>query len=122
PSGDVVQALDRALDALIQRLEKRKFGAADKPRKAGRRESNNPRHVPASTRRAVSQRDGGRCTFVGEHGHRCEARKMLEFDHIHEIARGGGTTVENLRLRCRAHNTYKAEQTFGPGLWNGRRE
>ena len=122
PSGDVVQVLDRALDALIDRLEKRKFGAADKPRKPGPRESKNPRQIPASIRRAVSQRDGGRCTFIGDSGHRCEARKMLEFDHISEVARGGRATLGNLRLRCRAHNQYTAEQTFGPGLMKARRE
>jgi len=30
--------------------------------------------------------------------------------------RGGETTVENLRLRCRGHNQYEAEQTFGAGF------
>ena len=47
---------------------------------------------------------------------------MLEFDHISEIARGGETTVENLRLRFRAHNQYTAEQLFGPDLMKARRE
>ena len=47
---------------------------------------------------------------------------MLEFDHICELARGGETTVENLRLRCRAHNQCTAEQTFGPDLMKARRE
>jgi hypothetical protein len=32
PSGDVAQVLDRALDALIARLEKRKFAATSRPR------------------------------------------------------------------------------------------
>jgi len=29
------------------------------------------------------------------------------------VARGGQATVENVRLRCRAHNQYAAECTFG---------
>jgi len=29
------------------------------------------------------------------------------------IARGGKSTVENLRLRCRTHNQYEAEIVFG---------
>jgi hypothetical protein len=41
PSGDVVQVLDRALDALLVQLEKRKFGSTATPRE--------PR--PAATRR-----------------------------------------------------------------------
>jgi hypothetical protein len=32
PSGDVEQVLDRALDALIEKLEKRKFAGGAKPR------------------------------------------------------------------------------------------
>src|SRR5438477_8513673 len=57
PSGDIVQVLDRALDVLIEQLEKRKYGVTDKPHKASR-QSNNPRHIPARVRRAVHQRDG----------------------------------------------------------------
>ena len=30
-----------------------------------------------------------------------------------EVARGGSAAVSNLRLRCRAHNQYGAERTFG---------
>src|SRR5207247_2233844 len=33
PSGDLVQVLDRALDALIERLERRKFAATPRPRR-----------------------------------------------------------------------------------------
>jgi hypothetical protein len=32
PSGDVAQVLDRALDALIERLEKTKFASTARPR------------------------------------------------------------------------------------------
>jgi hypothetical protein len=46
-------------------------------------------------------------------GHRCVATKRIEFDHLLEVARGGEATVEGLRLRCRAHNQYQAERTFG---------
>ena len=31
-------------------------------------------------------------------------------------ADGGATVVENLELRCRAHNMYEAEQYFGSRL------
>lgn len=114
PSGDLAEVLDRALDALIANLEKRRFGATDQPRAAG--QSSNPRHIPARMRRAVRKRDQGQCTFVSADGHRCEARKLLEFDHEVPLARGGKTSVENLRLRCRAHNQFEAERTFGAGF------
>jgi 5-methylcytosine-specific restriction endonuclease McrA len=34
-------------------------------------------------------------------------------DHVVPAARGGKATMENLRLRCSAHNQYEAERAFG---------
>ena len=68
------------------------------------------------------ERDQGRCTFIGTTGHRCEARRFLEFDHIDPVARGGKATVEGMRLRCRAHNQYEAERTFGAGFMRRKRQ
>ena len=113
PASDVAAVLDRALDALIHQLEKRKFAATAKPRRGRRRGTANVRHIPAEVRRAVWERDGGQCTFVSETGQRCPARERLEFDHVHEVARGGEATISGIRLRCRAHNQYGAERTFG---------
>ena len=114
PSGDEAQVLHRALKALITQLEKRKYAATDKPRKP--RTSANPRHIPAYVKRAVEERDGGRCTFVSDTGQRCAERRFLEFDHVHEVARGGQATISNIRLRCRAHNQYAAECAYGAEL------
>src|SRR6266487_3101746 len=72
PSGDLAQVLDRALDALIQQLERRKFAATPRPRRS-QRPSTNPRHIPSHVKRAVWERDQGQCTFVSEAGHRCPA-------------------------------------------------
>ena len=122
PSGDEAQVFVHALRALVRQLERRKFAKTDRPRKSPTGESKNPRHIPARVRRAVHDRDGGQCTFVSESGHRCEARKFLEFDHVLEVARGGTSTVENVRLRCRAHNQHTAEQTYGAGFMKAKRE
>ena len=122
PAGDVAEVLDRALDALIQKLEKRKFAATNRPRPSRRRRSARARHVPAEVKRAVWKRDQGQCTFVGETGRRCPARGFLEFDHIDEVARGGEATVNGMRLRCRAHNQYGAECTFGTEFMNYKRQ
>jgi hypothetical protein len=72
-------------------------------------------------RRAVWQRDGGQCTFVSAKGQRCPARHYLEFDHMDEVARGGVATVSRVRLRCRAHNQYEAERTFGAEFMENKR-
>ena len=122
PDGSLEAVLERALDALIVQLEKRRCAATERPRETRRRPSANPRHIPAAVRRAVWARDGGRCTFVGEHGRRCEARGHLELDHVEPVARGGASTVGNLRLRCRAHNQFEAERVYGPGFMRHKRE
>src|SRR5262249_55215973 len=84
--------------------------------------SSNPRHVPAHVKRKVWKRDGGRCTFVSDTGQRCSEHKFLEYDHVVEVARGGRSTVEGIRLVCRAHNQLSAERTFGSQFMRAKRE
>jgi 5-methylcytosine-specific restriction endonuclease McrA len=71
------------------------------------------RRVPAAVARAVYARDDGCCTFCSAEGRRCGARRFLELDHVVPWAAGGASTVENLRLRCRAHNQHAARRYFG---------
>ncbi len=120
PSGDLATLLKRAAQALVQVLEKRKFGKCARPRL--QKGVAKGRHIPVAVKRAVWDRDGGRCTFVGDKGKRCEAHGAVEFDHIEAVARGGESTVGNLRLRCRAHNQYEAECAFGSEFMAGKRE
>jgi 5-methylcytosine-specific restriction endonuclease McrA len=122
PAGEIAEVLDRALDALIGQLERRMVAATPRPRPRQRRSSANPRYIPAEVKRAVWERDGGQCTFVSEAGRRCPARKFLEFDHSEPVARGGRATVANMRLRCRSHNQYGAERTFGTGFMSHKRQ
>jgi HNH endonuclease len=71
------------------------------------------RRVPAAVARAVYVRDEGCCTFCSAEGRCCGTRRFLEFDHVVPWAAGGASTVENLRLRCRAHNQHSARRYFG---------
>ena len=121
PSGDVAQVLALALKALIPQLEQRRFSATVRPRRTPGRPSENTRHVPAHVQRAIWERDQGQCTFVSEGGHRCQERRFIELDHVTEVARGGESTVANLRLRCRAHNQFEAERTFGSEFMHHKR-
>ena len=75
--------------------------------------SRRKRRHPAKVVRIVFLRDGKRCSYVSPDGRRCCARRCLELDHIEPLAVGGEDTVENLRLRCRAHNQRYARQYFG---------
>ena len=122
PDGDVAEVIRRSLRVLVQTLEKRKFAATSQPRLARGSGSANPRHIPAHVRRAVWRRDQGQCTFVADEGQRCEARSMLEFDHVEPVAFGGQATIEGIRLRCRAHNQFAAEQTFGRDFMHAKRK
>jgi len=89
----------------------------ERPISAPRRErATNPkraRRYAAAVRRAVFLRDGRQCSYVSSDGRRCNARRCLELDHVDPFALGGEGTVENLRLRCRAHNQRYARQYFG---------
>jgi hypothetical protein len=119
-SDDIDSALALGFKSMSATIEKRRYAATDKTR--AQRKPAKGRHIPAAVKRAVVKRDGGQCTFVAANGRRCEARGRLEFDHIEPVARGGRSTVDNLRLRCRAHNQYEAEQAFGAGFMQTKRE
>lgn len=53
--------------------------------------------------------------FEGPKG-RCAERDFLEFHHVRPFAEGGASTVDNIELRCRAHNAYEAVVYFGEQL------
>ena len=120
PSGDLAALLELFVDAFIEKQEKKKFGATSRPRQG--RGSSDPRYIPLEVKRAVRKRDGGRCTFLGTNGHRCTACRHLHFDHITPVARGGASTVDNVRLLCSAHNQHEAERVFGAGFMEMKRE
>ncbi len=56
--------------------------------------------VPVEIRRAVFERDGGRCV-------QCEGSFDLQYDHVIPLSLGGATTVANLQLLCADCNTRK---------------
>jgi len=116
PDGDVGRIFDRALDALLREARRAKFAETDRPRERGDASAQAvaaSRHIPAAIRRAVASRDGERCTFVSREGRRCGAKDALEFHHVVPFARTLRHRVEEITLRCRAHNGYAAGQDFG---------
>ena len=46
-------------------------------------------------------------------GHRCGERAFVEFHHVRPYGVGGEASVENIELRCRAHNQYEADLFYG---------
>jgi hypothetical protein len=114
PTGDLAEIIDRALTLLVADLERKKFAATRRSGKS-RGQSEDSRNIPAEVQRAVSARDQGRCAFIARNGHRCGERRFLEFHHVIPYAAGGKPTVDNIQLRCRAHNRYEATLFYGPG-------
>lgn len=114
PMGDVIGML--ATDYLDRKDPLRKKGhaeAAAGPEMTGRRP------VPQNVRRLVFQRADGRCEYKNPHtGKVCGSRFQTQIDHIRPVALGGTNAVENLRLLCRAHNAWTAEEIFGPFVKN----
>ncbi len=113
PNGDVAVIFDRASTLLVEDLERRKLAATTKPR-GGRQSKPRSRHIPSAVKRAVWKRDGGRSAFIGTEG-RCTQRGFLRIHHRIPFADGGEATLENLQLRCAAHNRHEAELWFGVG-------
>jgi hypothetical protein len=111
PTGDPATIFDRALTLLLDDLARTKLAAASRPRTPGQSKSES-RNIPATVRREVWKRDGGRCAFVGTNG-QCTETSFLEFHHVLPYADGGKAVVTNIELRCRAHNAYEAEHHFG---------
>jgi len=71
------------------------------------------RHIPAAIRRAVFERDAGRCAFVDARGQRCPEHGGLELDHLDGYARTKRHSLDRIRLACRAHNRHAADQMYG---------
>jgi 5-methylcytosine-specific restriction endonuclease McrA len=117
PDGDLAEVLREAVRCAIEKHGKRrgavKPARTRKPAEREARPAPGRQPIPAAVKRAVWERDGGRCTYVSAEGRRCESRWLLEYDHVEPAALGGPSTVDGLRLRCKAHNLLHAEETFG---------
>ena len=72
PDGDLAAIIEQAVTEKLERLETRRFAKTNVPRKGSADTDTLPssRHIPAAVRRAVHERDEGRCRFVDEQGRR----------------------------------------------------
>jgi hypothetical protein len=112
-AGDDATVLKRALDLLVRHQLKRRFGLASRPARKARSVKKRTRHIPIQVARAVYERDGGRCAWVGPDGVRCGERHLLQLHHLKPWAVGGEATVENIALTCALHNRHEARVYFG---------
>ncbi len=123
PDGDLAAVIDAAVSEKLERLEARRFARAKAPRKGLSQSDASPRtrQVPAAVKRAVHERDGGRCRYEDDQGRRCTARGALEFHHRHPFALGGDHSPENVSLLCYRHNLLLAKIDYGRGAMDRHR-
>ncbi len=142
PSGRVADILEAALDVVLARDARRKrvitprssSRTAHRRKRGGKHTTTRARAsrdggvgrsgertpskshrpaIPAAVRRAVWERDQGRCQYPLATGGICGATMRLQIDHVEPVARGGQSTLENTRLVCQPHNLEAARAAFG---------
>lgn len=146
PRASTEDVLEAALDLLLEAHAKRKAAVVKKPRLAGGPKAATPntvgvcsrppvagtsaplpaanepasppstRRIPAAIRREVWTRDQGRCQWPLSSGGVCGSTCRLEFDHVVPLARGGTSTIGNVRILCRSHNDLSARRQLGDSL------
>jgi len=114
PGAGAEAILEAGLDLILARRAKRR-ALVERPRKATAPPpaAADTGHIPAEVRRAVWTRDEGRCQWPLDSGDTCGATHPVELDHVLPRARGGPSTVDNLRILCRRHNDLAARLAFG---------
>jgi hypothetical protein len=110
PALSSAAVLEACVDLMWARRDRRR-GLVVKPSATVRRSK--PGAVPAHVRRTAWLRAGGRCEWKFESGERCGCETRLEVDHVVPRARGGPSTIDNVRILCRSHNDLAARLAFG---------
>ena len=121
PDGDPGAIFDRAITVLLEKVEKKKLGAAAKPRPPAsirpgtdkRRPDLPSPYVPPAVKRAAWQTDGGQCGYVAPSGRRCTERAFLEFHHVQPRAKQGPATDAN--IVCAAGATTNMKPSWPSG-------
>lgn len=108
------EAKKRGLDSVIHApLFSKSTPPAVQPKESDSEpvKSDNPRYVPVRFKKIIAGRSRGQCEFVDvPNRRRCASRYNLQIDHIKPIAKGGRTTLDNLRHLCPAHNAFVAKE------------
>jgi 5-methylcytosine-specific restriction endonuclease McrA len=113
PTRELGVVVERAVDLLLRELEKKHLGRTTRTQSRATLRAPKRGRIATATRRQVFVRDGLQCTYVSPEGRRCAARAFLELDHETPRACGGSDESANVRVLCRAHNQFAADQVFG---------
>jgi len=122
PDGDPALVVEKALALLLTETKKKRTARTKRAGARTKKTTKRTRVIPAHVRRAVFARDEGRCAFVDDDGRRCDSTWQVELHHCVPYGRAGPHTVENVQLRCRAHNQFEADLEFGDAFMAKRRQ
>ena len=124
PGVDLASIIEVAVTEKLERVEAKRFGKTNKPRKSLEEADTSPssRYISAPVKRFVWKRDGERCTDLSPDGRRCTAREGLEYHHDDPYGLGGDRTPENVRLLCKIHNALRGERDFGKDVMDQYRD
>jgi hypothetical protein len=103
PQGELSAVIEKALRFYLEKKEPKPTSAAEVAMQQ--------KTIPAQLRRQIFLRDKS-CQFKTDNGRICGSRHQLQIDHIQMRYHGGTNEPENLRLLCRKHNQWVAEQTM----------
>ncbi|TFF89621.1 MAG: HNH endonuclease [Promethearchaeota archaeon] len=67
------------------------------------KQTRDPRYLPASVKREVWKRDGGRCV-------ECGSKENLGYNHVIPFSKGGTNTAGNIQLLCEKCNKKKPDK------------
>jgi 5-methylcytosine-specific restriction endonuclease McrA len=108
PEISTAELFEKLCDGFLEQHEKKMKPRALQGGKAALTTSKRKqRFIPIHLKRAIWQRDNGRCT-------NCGSQHALEYDHIRPLAHNGETSIKNLRLLCRKCNQRAAILKLGP--------
>ncbi len=109
--AEMAEILEQALADYVDKRKSQCHAQVKNPQKSPR--PCDADRVSSQSKREVYDRDGGRCSFVSTAGHRCSSSYQLEYDHKTPRVHCGASDAGNLRLLCRVHNQFMAEEVIG---------
>ena len=98
-------------------LEERKHPKKKKPKAHETKQTSEKnaatRYISQKIKDRVLEKAGHQCEYQVSGGVRCSSRTGLQIDHILPFAVCHSNDEENLRVLCKAHNHFAAEEYYG---------
>ena len=115
PDRGFDQVVREVFKLVLERDRKRK-ALTERPRAPWERPSENDRYVPDAVKRAVWERDQGRCTWPMGMGSSATRRTASSSTMISKSLSEANPTIDNIRLLCKSPQPHEGRTTSRPRL------